>query len=102
MALMLFDWRTQTWAELAKGPLNWADWSRDGTYVYFEREGISEHSIMRVRLSDHAVEQMVSLKDFKRAGDSGGFWFGLTPENSPILLRDTGTQEIYALDWKEP
>jgi hypothetical protein len=29
-------------------------------------------------------------------------WFGLTPDDSPLVLRDTGTQEIYALDWQEP
>ena len=25
-----------------------------------------------------------------------------TPDGSPLLLRDTGTEEIYALDWKAP
>jgi Tol biopolymer transport system component len=100
-ALMLFDFRTQTWAELAKGELNWANWSRDGRYVYFERHG-REHAVFRVRVDDHAVEKVVSLNNMKRAGTNGGFWFGLTPDNSPLVLRDTGTQEIYALDWQEP
>ena len=100
-ALMLFDFRTQTWVELAKGPVNWADWSKDGRHVYFEREG-REHALMRVRLDDHALEEVVSLKDVKRTGVGGGFWFGLTPDDSPLVLRDTGTQEVYALDWQEP
>jgi hypothetical protein len=26
----------------------------------------------------------------------------LAPDDSPLLLRDTGTQEIYALDWQVP
>ena len=100
-ALMLFDLKTQTWTELAKGPLNWANWSRDGRHVYFERGG-TEHTLMRVRLNDHEVEQVVSLKDIKRTGASGGYWFGLTPDDSPLILRDTGTQEVYALNWQEP
>jgi serine/threonine protein kinase/Tol biopolymer transport system component len=100
-ALMLFDFRTQAWTELAKGELNWADWSRDGRYVYFERHG-KEHAIMRVRIQDHSVEQVVSLTNMKRTGTTGGFWFGLTPDDSPLLLHDTGTQEIYALDWQTP
>ena len=100
-ALMLFDFKTQTWTELAKGPLNWANWSRGGRSVYFEWEG-NEHALMRVRLDNRALEQVVSLKDIKRAGISGGFWFGLTPDDSPLILRDTGTQEIYALNWQEP
>ena len=99
-ALMLFDFRTQTWTELAKGELNWANWSRNGRYVYFERHG-KENAIMRVRVEDHSVEQVVSLNKVKRAGASGGFWFGLTPDDSPLVLHGTGTQEIYALDWQQ-
>jgi hypothetical protein len=29
-----------------------------------------------------------------------GYWLGMAPDDSPLLLRDTGTQEIYALDWQ--
>ncbi len=100
-ALMLFDWRTHTWEELAKGELNWADWSRDGRYVYFERHG-TQHAILRVGIDDHKVEEVVSLQNVKRTGLNGGFWFGLAPDDSPLVLRDTGTQEIYALDWHSP
>jgi hypothetical protein len=28
--------------------------------------------------------------------------FALAPDDSPILLRDIGSQEIYALDWDAP
>jgi Tol biopolymer transport system component len=100
-ALMVFDWSRQTWAELAKGEVNWANWSRDGRHVYFERHG-KEHALLRVRVDDHTVEEVASLEHIKRAGLNGGFWFGITPDNSPLVLRDTGTQEIYALDWQEP
>jgi hypothetical protein len=31
-----------------------------------------------------------------------GSWTGLDPDNSPLVLRDTSTQEIYALDWDAP
>ena len=100
-ALMLFDFNTQTWSELVKSDIGWLQWSRDGRHVYFKRLG-SETAIMRVRIDDHAVEEVVSLKNIKNTGFSGGLWIGLTPDDSPLLLRDTGTQEIYALDWKEP
>jgi hypothetical protein len=29
-------------------------------------------------------------------------WFGVAPDDSPIMLRDAGTQDVYALDWEEP
>jgi hypothetical protein len=31
-----------------------------------------------------------------------GTWCGLTPDDSPLVLRDVGTQEIYALDLQLP
>jgi Tol biopolymer transport system component len=98
-ALMLFDVKTRKWTEFAKGELNWSRWSKDGQSAYFEHHG---EAVMQVRLRDHSVETVCSLKGLKRAGASGGFWFGLAPDNSPLILRATGTQEIYALDWHEP
>jgi len=44
------------------------------------------------------VERVVDLKNFRMTGYSWGFWLGLAPDDSPLLLRDVGTQEIYALD----
>ena len=29
-------------------------------------------------------------------------WTGLTPDDSPLALRDISTFEIYALDWHLP
>ena len=26
----------------------------------------------------------------------------LAPDDSPLLLRDAGTSDVYALDWEEP
>jgi hypothetical protein len=31
-----------------------------------------------------------------------GPWLGLGPDDAPLLLKDTGTQDVYALDWKAP
>lgn len=56
---------------------------------------------MQVWLKDRTGREVCSLKDLKRTGASGGFWFGLTPENSPLMLRATGTQEIYELNWHD-
>jgi len=32
------------------------------------------------------------------SGVSGYGWYGLTPDGSPLIAREAGTQEIYALD----
>jgi eukaryotic-like serine/threonine-protein kinase len=100
-AIMLFDLRAQHWSELVKRELNWLNWSRDGRHVYFEQHG-AQHAVMRVAIGNRAVEEVVSLQNVKRTGVNGSFWFGLAPDDSPLVLHDNGTQEIYALDWKEP
>jgi hypothetical protein len=31
-----------------------------------------------------------------------GEWIGSTPDGTPLVLLDTGTHDIYALDWDAP
>jgi len=96
--LMLFDVQTQKWQELARISMGFPQWSRNSDYVYFLHEE-NQPSVMRVRLSDHQVERVADLKNFRQAGYYG-IWLGMAPDDSPVLLRDTGTQEVYSLDWQ--
>jgi hypothetical protein len=98
---MLFNVRTEAWSQLVTGELNWFNWSHDGRYVYFEQH-LPRDIVLRVRLDNHGIQEVADLEKIKRTGLNGGFWFGLTPDDSPVALRDTGTQEIYALDWNPP
>ena len=52
--------------------------------------------MFRVRVSDGVEERVVDLKGFHSTGAAGG-WFGLDPEDTPMLIRDVGTADIYAL-----
>src|SRR5262249_45671451 len=93
--LMLFDSSTQNWTELVKVSatyIGYINWSHDGKYIYFLSDRIS-----RVRISDRTTEQVVSLDNI-RLGGFGPWVFRLTPDDSPLVVRDIGTQEIYALD----
>ena len=101
--LLLFDSRTQKWTELAKIGINWPEWSRQGDYIYFlgSPRGGQPGGIFRIRISDRKLEEVVILKDFRQAPGWGN-WMGLASDDSPLLLRDAGTQDIYALDWKAP
>ena len=100
---MLFDAITQKWTELAKIGVGWADWSYKGDYVYFlgAPAGGQSVGVFRVRISDQKLEQVVSLKDFRQAPDWGS-WTAPAPDGSPLLVRDAGTQDIYALDLQLP
>jgi len=101
--LSLFDLRIRKWVELARGQLTWPTWSRDGRYVYVRFTVEGESSLARVRISDHALERVASLKDLKqRQSRFLGTWIGLSPDGSPLALRDLSSSEIYALDWELP
>jgi eukaryotic-like serine/threonine-protein kinase len=97
---MLFDFAAQRWEEIAQVTADFPNWSRTGDYVYFLHEG-DQPSVMRVRIRDRKLERVADLKNFRQAGYFG-YWLGMAPDDSPLLLRDTGTQEIYALDWEAP
>ena len=95
--VMLFDFQTQKWTEIGSGTFSWLNWSRDGQYVYL-KDSTGKGSVDRIRVSDHKVERIVDLKDFALAGLGGGS-VSIAPDDSPLLLRDRGTQDVYALDW---
>lgn len=58
--------------------------------------------MFRVRISDHRTEQVASLKDVHMSDATFGMWFGLAHDDSPIILRNSGIQEIFALEWEAP
>jgi serine/threonine protein kinase/Tol biopolymer transport system component len=97
-SLMLFDFATQKWQEIAKISLGFPNWSKNSDYMFFLHEE-NDPAVMRVRISDHKVERVADLKNFRQAGFFG-IWLGIAPDDSLLLLRDTGTQEIYSLDWE--
>jgi Tol biopolymer transport system component len=97
--LMLYDFKTATWSELAEGNFFNNSWSHDSRYVYLEqiREG-EPMELVRVSTADHKLEHVIDLKDITDTG-----WpLSLGRDNSPILMRDKSTQEIYALNLETP
>jgi hypothetical protein len=100
LSLVLFDFRTQKWSQLAKIRAAFPNWSTDGRYVYFLR-WLDNPAVMRVRIVDREVEQVLDLANLQTTGNVGP-WLGLAPDDSPLVLKDTGTQDVYALDWQQP
>jgi Tol biopolymer transport system component/DNA-binding winged helix-turn-helix (wHTH) protein len=103
--LMLFDVATQKWTEAVGSQIGYPTWSQDGKYIYFQdsQNQDQRERIVRLRLSDRKIEKIVDVKDIGRL-TTGTFvdWFGLAPDDSPLLARDISTQEIYALDMQWP
>jgi len=96
--LLLFDFRTEKWSELAQGSLSWLNWSHDSQYVYV-LDFRGKDAVVKIRVADHKTEQVADLKNFITVGRYGG-WLALTPDDSPLLLHDTGTQDMYSVDWE--
>ncbi len=100
--LKLLDRTTGSWQELTVPGVGNADWSSDSRYLYFDNGLARDPYIYRLRLADRKVEPVMSLKDLRRVVTGHIPWMGLTPDGSPLLMRDTGSQEVYALDFEEP
>ncbi len=102
LRLMLFDFASQKWMELAKTDVAALNWSRDGKYLYIDSGSGVNPEISRFRIADRKLERVTGLKDFRRVTFPTYPWSGLTPDGAPLLLRDVGTQEVYALDFEAP
>jgi WD40-like Beta Propeller Repeat len=98
----IFDLKTQKWTDFAPGILgnNVAIWrlSPDGRYLYYT--GGAEPKVFRLRFADQRVETITSLKDLHQVVND--WQLSLAPDGSPIFTRDTGHQEIYALNIRWP
>ena len=100
--LMLFDFSTRKWTELLNMNVGWTNWSRDSKYIYFDT-GLSENpAFYRARVADRKVERLADLKGFRRVVFAWIPWSGITPNGTPLLLRDISSQEVYALDLDTP
>lgn len=101
---MLFDWKTPKSSDLAKSEsVSWPEWSHDSQFVYFRLHSSDNlEALFRIRVADRKLEEVHNHKDIRLAGGVFGSWYGLSPDDSPLFLRDVATQEIYALDVELP
>ena len=99
--LMLFDIKTQKWSKLLIETVGYPCWSRDGRHVYFLKTGIANPGVERIAVPSGKIELVANLKEFQMTGYYG-LWLGLTPDDSPLLIKDAGTQEIVSMSWTAP
>lgn len=97
LRLMLFDFGTGKWKQLAEGLTSPPSFSPDSKFAYYE--DYSATAIYRVSVSGGKPERVASFKDLRRPMmPHWGQWWGLAPNGSLLAMRDLGTQEIYAFD----
>ena len=102
--IMIFDFKSGTWSDWLSGHrFAYPNWSRDGKYLYFETWVTNTPGYYRVQLGQTRAELLVDLKDLHQFSTGNlGVWSGTTPDGSPLFVRDTSTDEIYALDLELP
>jgi Tol biopolymer transport system component len=100
--LMLYDREKRNWTQLASSRFGFENWSHDGKYLYAEDYSDKTDDLVRVNTATGKMERLFSLKEVPRGFDPWEFWVGLAPDDSPLLMRDKSTQEIYSLDVRLP
>jgi Tol biopolymer transport system component len=99
----IFNLNTQQWADMPgiSGDIENFVLSLDGNYLYYTTGG-AEQKVLRYRFADHQIETITSLQDLHRVVNYGNTQIGVAPDGSPVFTRDTGYQEIYALNIRWP
>lgn len=99
--LKVFDMETQRWSVLVEEPaggmLEYPWWSKDGRSIYFLSRRIP--GVYRIPVAGGKEELIADLKDWAITGWWG--WMGLDPTDSPMVLHDVGSQDIYALTMEQ-
>jgi hypothetical protein len=92
----LYDVETGRWTALDVGSSpSFPSWSHDSRYIYYAGS-FFDAAIFRIPVSSGKREAVADIRTIPLTGWFG-LWIGLDPSDAPLLLRDTGTDELYAL-----
>ena len=91
--LFLVDVKTGQRTRLSQ-PAVYPIWSADSQYLYFAAH---DHEILRVHAPDGKEEKVVDITFRVNSGS-----FGLAPDGAPIVLREHGHYDVYALSLATP
>lgn len=102
--LEIYDFKTQTWKiilteKVGWPPVSWPSWSKDSRSIYYlgpDDLQTFHGMVFRISVEGGAPVRVADLPGFRSAGWFYN-WFGLDPDDNPIMLRDAGANEIYAL-----
>jgi len=99
---MLYDVERKTWQGLGVN-LSHPLWTRDGTRIIFKGyDRTMKGSLFELTLGDRRVTPIARFDGLRLVYGSAATWMGLAPDDSPVVLRDIGSQDIYAVDLELP
>lgn len=98
--LMLFDVSAGRWTTLADSISgDNINWSSDSQFIYTDSPQTGRPVIERTRIKDGQRVTVISLTSLQEVPGQLSTWFGLAPDNSPILMHQFTAREVYALEW---
>jgi DNA-binding winged helix-turn-helix (wHTH) protein/Tol biopolymer transport system component len=95
LSLRVLALATQRWSVLNSGSVAFPEWSRDGRSIYFI-DWHGDGSLARISVANNSKEKIADLKGEHFTGFYTS-WMALDPEDTPLMLRDIGRDDIYAL-----
>jgi serine/threonine protein kinase len=102
--MAIYDFGTAKWSLLDQATGNRPAWARDSSAVYFiTRQG----QLYRYHAAPRRLEFVVTIARFLTFGASGAALNGpgfltVGPDDSPLLVRDQRSSQLYALKWQAP
>ncbi len=100
--LFVYNFGIRAWTKLAKASIGYPTWSHSGDSIFFLNHLAGGDQVFRVSLNPPKVDEVVDLKNFHGAPFLIGYWFGLAPDDSPLLIRDDGIWDFHALNLALP
>jgi eukaryotic-like serine/threonine-protein kinase len=98
----IYNVSTHEWKRLPLVDYGYWSWSHDSKYIYYDAILGKDAEVMRLRVADGQIEKIANLTGIRRVQGAFSEWFGLGPGDTPVLLRNTGNEQVYALDWEAP
>ena len=95
--VMLYDLKAKRWSELARGN-GLIVWSHNNQFVYLHlNHGADPAEVVRISVPDGKVQHILDVRGVNLGG-AWPDWVGLLPDDSPLLMLNKSTEEIYRLD----
>jgi Tol biopolymer transport system component len=95
MSMKLFNMSSGRWTTLDTGAVAFPEWSHDSRSIYYVKWTDSP-AVLRIRVADGKQESLADLKGVQYTGVYS-LWMGIDPADTPMMLRDAGTDDIYLL-----
>jgi len=101
--LLLYDFKTQKWSDWTSELIGFPNWSRDGTYLYYDSPFTDHPTFRRIKVGATRSELVADLKGLVIYSAPPAFgWSAPAPDGSPLFSRNRSTDEIYALNVELP